>query len=221
MHSWWELGEHTGYQGMQLETSRIECPFCFERGSFIIVHHEEKRKSNARKVLNFDTLKCENCAGFVMVLWSFSHPELGGLCDYRVLPWPMKISSYPDEYPDEVGRYWVQAHRSIQDENWDAASLVARSALQVGLRDNNAQGRTLRNEIEDLSSRGVLPPLMKEWSDNVRELGNESAHPEPGQPPTDPVDAKDIVQFLDFLLMYLYTLPKRIEEYRSRHNETN
>jgi glyceraldehyde-3-phosphate dehydrogenase/erythrose-4-phosphate dehydrogenase len=36
---------------------------------------------------------------------------------------------------------------------------------------------------EDLASRGILPPLVREWSDNVRELGNESAHPEPGLPP--------------------------------------
>ena len=93
---------------------------------------------------------------------------------------------------------------------------MARSALQLALRDNDAQGNTLKREIEDLAAKGILPPIMKDWSDNVRELGNESAHPRPGQPAIAQIDAKDIVQFLDFLLEYLYTLPKRINDYRTR-----
>jgi hypothetical protein len=216
MDSWWELGEGIGFQGVTLAIHSIECPFCNETGNFSVVHHEEKKKPNHPKILNFDTLKCGNCAGFVMVLWSSSRVGMDGLHDYRVLPWSLKLNRYPEEYPDEVGRCWLQAHRSLQDENWDAASVMARSALQAALRDNQAQGRTLRDEIEDLASKGILPPLMKDWSDNVRDLGNISAHPQPGQPPTDPNDAKDIVQFLDFLLIYLYKLPKKIQDYRSR-----
>jgi hypothetical protein len=57
---------------------------------------------------------------------------------------------------------------------------------------------------------------MKEWSDTLRELGNDSAHPKPGQARTDPKDARDVTQFLDFLLEYLYSLPHRIEQYRAR-----
>ena len=97
---------------------------------------------------------------------------------------------------------------------------MARSALQAALRDNKAQGKTLKAEIDDLASKGILPPLMKEWSDNVRELGNISAHPKPGQPPTTPEDARDIVEFLNFLLEYLYTLPRRINDYRSRRSKS-
>jgi len=44
---------------------------------------------------------------------------------------------------------------------------MARSALQVPLRDQKAKEANLKQEIEDLASKGVLPPIMKEWSDNV------------------------------------------------------
>lgn len=93
---------------------------------------------------------------------------------------------------------------------------MARSALQLALRASEAKGANLKQEIEDLASRGLLPPLMKEWSHLVRELGNDSAHPAIGSSPTTSKDATDIVGFLDFLLEYLYTLPKRINEYRGR-----
>lgn len=104
----------------------------------------------------------------------------------------------------------------MKDRNWDAATVMARSALQLALRSNGAKGANLKQEIDDLASKGILPPLMQDWSHNVRELGNESAHPSPDQEPTSPRDASDIVGFLDFLLQYVYTLPKNIKEYRGR-----
>lgn len=212
MESWWSLGEGFGYRGDKLELYRVTCPFCLESGNFKEVFHAEKRNPRNEKRLNFDTFECGNCKGYVMVLWSAGM----GLYDFRVLPRPIKLESYPEHWPAEVGRFWLQAKRNLSDHNWDAASVMARSALQIALRNSGAKGNNLKQEIEFLAQKGILPPLMKDWSEQVRELGNDSAHPEPGQPATDPRDAEDIVKFLDFLLEYLYTLPNRIEQYRER-----
>ncbi len=219
MDSWWDLGESIGKMGTKLALYKIQCPFCLEKGNFDLAYHAEKKKPNSDKVLNFDTYKCGNCSGYVMVFWSASEGSYGsnrGLHDFRVLPWPLIIDSAPEHWPKGVQRYWIQAKRNIRDENWDAAALMARSALQIILRNNKAKGSTLKNEIDDLASKGILPPIMKEWSDNVRELGNESAHPRLNQKPTNPEDAKDVIKFLDFLLAYLYDLPQRIKDYRNR-----
>jgi len=125
-------------------------------------------------------------------------------------------------------RFWIQAHDSLANENWDAAAVMSRSALQFIARHQGAKKGNLKQEIQDLAGKGILHPLMQEWSDEVRELGNDSAHPEVAtgqsviQPIDDsapePQDAKDIVSFLDFLLFYLYDLPKQIGEYRRRRN---
>ena len=217
MESWWQLGEHSGYESSKLDLYRITCPFCQERGNFELVSHHQKSKPNDKsKSLNFDTYKCGNCAGFVMVLWSSS----GTLHDFRVMPWPLKISKHPDEFPADIGRYWIQAHRSISEDNWDAAAVMARSSLQLALRDQKAMGKNLMEEINDLAGKGLLPPIMKEWSHNVRELGNDSAHPQPGQSPTNPEDASDIVNFMDYLLEYLYKLPAQIAAYRERRSKS-
>ncbi|MDG9931010.1 MULTISPECIES: DUF4145 domain-containing protein [unclassified Pseudomonas] len=213
MSSWWDLGEWSGYSGSDLATYQIECPFCSERGNFEVEHHAEKKKPNGRKVLNFDTLKCGNCASYVMVFWSAS----SGHHDYRVLPWPVgRLEKHPEHWPEAVGRYWLQAKRSLKDQNWDAAALMARSSLQASLREQNAAGANLKQEIEDLAQKGVLPKIMQDWAHSVRELGNDSAHPKADQPPTSPQDAKDIVGFMDYLFEYLYTLPQKINKYRER-----
>jgi hypothetical protein len=212
MQSWWELGEWSGHRGRELALYQITCPFCEERSNFRTAHHAEKKKPNGHKVLNFDTLECGNCHGYVMCLWSASHD----MHSFHVLPWPIKYQKYPDHWPEAIGRYWLQAKRSVTAENWDAAVVMARSAMQLSLRQHGAKGANLKQEIEDLSQKGLLPPIMKEWANTLRELGNDSAHPAPGQAPTTSRDAQDIVRYLDFLFEYLYDLPKQIAEYRTR-----
>lgn len=216
MDSWWDIGEWSGTQGEKLALYQIECPFCSEKGKFETAHHEEKKQPNGHKILNFDTLKCASCASFVLVFWSAN--SRGQIHSFRVVPWPLKLDKYPEHWPEAVGRYWLQAKKNLKDRNWDAAALMARSALQVSLREQNASGKNLKDEIDDLAGKGVLPKIMQDWAHNVRELGNDSAHPKPDQPPTKPEDAKDIVGFTDYLFEYLYTLPKNIAEYRARKN---
>ena len=216
-NSWWRLGD-SGITGRNLAIRSITCAFCMEEGNFETVHHEEKKHSRSDKTLNFDTLKCGNCAGYVMVFWSAS--EYGNIHDYQVLPYPIRTDRYPDHWPDEIGRFWVQAKRSAQGGNWDAAALTARSALQAALRchpeySGNAN-RSLKQEIDDLASKGHLPPTMKAWSDELRALGNISAHPNPGGTPIEPQAVYDIIEFLDFLLEYLYNLPHQIQQYQNR-----
>ena len=212
MDSWWGLGEGYGYSGTDLALYRIICPFCGETGNFAKEFTAKKQKPNGNKVLHFDTLRCGNCASFVQVFWSAGDR----LHDYKVQPWPLTLQHAPEGWPEAIGRHWLQAKRNIKGENWDAAAVMARSALQLALREQGATGRNLRSEIEDLATKGVLPSIMKEWAHEVRGLGNDSAHPVADQPATDPTDARDIVQFLDFFLEYSYSLPRKINEYRAR-----
>jgi hypothetical protein len=212
MDSWWSLGEVSGYPGAELAIHQISCPFCLEVGNFAVESHSEKRQPNGTKILHFETLKCGSCASFVQVVWSGTR----NMHDYKVQPWPLKYEKAPDHFPRDVGRYWIQAKKSLVDKNYDAAAVMARSSLQVALRSQNAAGANLKNEIDDLAKKGLLPPLMQDWHHNVREIANDSAHPKPDQPPTTAQDARDIVKFMDFLFEYLYALPKRIHEFRER-----
>jgi len=222
MDSWWELGEGMGFPGSELDVWRLTCAFCGEKGHFSMVFHAEKKKPNSTKCLNFDVYKCTNCAGFVHVLWSAGEflqgPGMRGLYSYQVLPWPLAGKPEPSKnLPEGMKRFWVQAHDSLRAENWDAANVMARSALQFVVRERGAKEAKLRDQIDDLAAQGILHPLMREWAHEVRLLANESAHPD-APTPLEPVpqDAKDIVNFLDFLLLYLYDLPQQIAAYRKR-----
>jgi hypothetical protein len=223
INSWWQLGEGAGYDGTDLAVWTVECAFCGEKGNFVRAFHAEKKKPNSDKKLNFDVYKCNNCAGYVHVLWSATEGAfLGhGLHAFKVLPWPLNPKPSPSpNLSAEMARYWTQAHQSIRNEAWDAASLMARSALQLALREHGAKGKRLVDQVQDLGSKGLLTPAVREWADEVRLLGNDAAHPEPGQEPPKPHDVQQCVDFLDFLLYCLYDLPAEVAEYRERHSQS-
>ncbi len=217
MESWWELGEWSGNRGNTLEVWRVTCPFCEEEGNFALAHHAEKKKANSDKKLNFELYQCKNCMSYVHVFWSAAEHAIGhSLYDFMLLPWPLGKAKPSENWPSEVQRYWAQAHETLGIKNWDAAAAMARSAVQAAMRDKGPAAKDLYTEIENLAAKGDLPPLMKDWSHEVRILGNDSVHPKPGAPPTTPEDARDIVKFLDSLLLYLYDFPKKISDYRAR-----
>ena len=91
-----------------------------------------------------------------------------------------------------------------------------RSAVQLVARFHKAQGKNLKEEIDDLAAKGLILPVMQEWAHEVRELGNEGTHPKPGSAGTKEKDATDVVEFLGFLMTVLYNLPKQIGDYRMR-----
>jgi hypothetical protein len=217
MSNWWDFGESVGYPGKKLATHLIPCPFCGTRGNYSVEHHSEMKHKEGEKTLNFDTLKCGNCAGFILVFWSAtSHFSRQGIHSSKHIPWYDRITQAPEHWPPEIQNFWIQAHRSLNDENWDAASMMARSALQALTREQKAVGSNLKQEIDDLGKKGVLPPIIIEFSNEIRLIGNTSAHPKPGQVGVDPDDAKDIVEFLDIITEYIYDLPKQINDYRER-----
>lgn len=210
--SWWSLGEHSGYTGDQLALHRVECAFCGESGNFTHKSHHERENSETKKKLNYETLQCVQCGNFTAVFWSSS----GRLHDFVQMPRPTRTTKHPKHWPTDVGRYWLQAKRSLEGRNWDAAALMARSAIQRILRQYEASGKTLKDEIDDLANKGLLPPIMKEWAHEVRELGNEGAHPKPESDGTSEADASAVVKYLTMLARLLYDLPHEIDAFRER-----
>jgi hypothetical protein len=217
--SWWDLGEWSGDPGEVLATYQIPCAFCGEEGNFDTVQHLERKKpGNDRKVLNYDTLKCGHCGNLMFAFWSASSSGhgSGSMHEYRVLPWHRSTTRHPKHWPADVGNYWVEARRSIEGKNWTAAGLMARSAVQLVARVHGATGKNLKEEIDDLADKGLILPSMKEFAHEVRVLANEGTHPQPGTKGTSEKDAKDVVEFLSFLMTVMYNLPEQIKEYRKR-----
>lgn len=223
--SWWQFGEGSGHWGSDLALHEIKCAFCEERGNWKLEHHSEKTKPDTRKVLNYDTYQCGNCANYILVFWSAGehyasgYNRADGLHRYMTVPYAIGGWDGEEYWPNTAKRHWKQAHNALNRGDYDAAVVMARSAVQAIMRNKNAKKGDLYHEINDLVGRGVIPNIVGELAHEVRELARPSAHPTEGEEPIDSKDANEIVEFLDVLLEYTYDLPYKINERREKQGK--
>ena len=73
---------------------------------------------------------------------------------------------------------------------------MARRAFQNVVRDKGAKGKNLAQEIDDLASKHIITPDLKDWAQGIRDLGNFGAHPDnDGLDQISQEDTKDILNF--------------------------
>ncbi len=86
--------------------------------------------------------------------------------------------------------------------------MMYRKALDIGLKkiDPTATGM-LKVKIKKLAADGKLTADIAEWSDQVRDMGNDAAHEE--TPPTRE-ELADLRSFTEMVMRYLFTLPAMV-----------
>jgi uncharacterized protein DUF4145 len=96
---------------------------------------------------------------------------------------------------------------------------MAGRALQAALKDKGAKKDRLVDQVKELGTAGILPKPMEEWAEEIRILRNIGAHQDDEEVEVDAQDAKDIVKFTDYFLIYIYNLPREIEGYKNRREK--
>ena len=151
--------------------------------------------------------RCDNCTG---VVYARVRTEPNDLELY-----PNLRSEAPEEYPPEVRDNFGEALRSLNGNNPKAAVVMTRSALQAAMREQNAKGKTLRAEIDNLADSHAIPSAIKDWAHELRDGGNLVAHPGPDKT-VETQDAEELIALAESLFEYLYAVPKEVERRRER-----
>src|SRR5260370_4267114 len=74
--------------------------------------------------------------------------------------------------------------------------------------------RTLASSLKKMKEAGLIDARLFEWSDLLRIAGNEAAHGV-GLSIAQP-DAKDILEFTNAILAYLFSFRDRFEQFKQR-----
>lgn len=119
----------------------------------------------------------------------------------------------PEFLPPDVTRIYLQAERNYPTEgNEEASGTMYRKALDIGLKkiDPSLSGM-LGPRIKKLASDGRLTANIAEWSDHVRDMGNDAAHEEA---PVTRSELEILRNFSEMVLRYLFTLPNMVKKRR-------
>lgn len=90
--------------------------------------------------------------------------------------------------------------------------MALRRALELILKDQGAARWGLKNQIEEIAEKGLLPGALKEASSLAKMLGDTAAHDKELE--IDSHDVEAIAEFIGFIIEYLYIVPTQISTYK-------
>lgn len=94
-------------------------------------------------------------------------------------------------------------------------SLMAlRRTLELILKDKGATKWGLKDKIEEIAEKGLLPDTLKEASSLTKILGDSAAHDK--EMDIDQHDVESMAEFVEFIIEYLYVVPDKINSYKER-----
>lgn len=101
-------------------------------------------------------------------------------------------------------------------------AIAIRRTLEMICIDKGAKGYNLFNKLKSLSDKGILPPIIEEMTDVLREIGNSAAHP--GDEEFNQEIVPSMLEFIEVILDYVYNLPNQIKQIQGsigKKNEKN
>ena len=91
---------------------------------------------------------------------------------------------------------------------------MCRKALEGICAEHSVSERNLAASLKKMKEAGLIDDRLFEWSDSLRIAGNEAAHGV-GLTISQP-DAKDILEFTNAILDYLFSYRDRFEKFKQR-----
>jgi hypothetical protein len=144
------------------------------------------------------------------------HVDAQRVADY----YPRKVLTIDKTIPPEIGDDFNEANNCLGVGAKKATVAMCRRALQNACVSKGAdQDAELWKQIDELESKRIINPSMKEVAHAIRVIGNWGAHPQ-----VDPLrnvtldDASEIANFTSEFLDEVFVRPDRLEALKRKKN---
>lgn len=94
--------------------------------------------------------------------------------------------------------------------------MALRRTLELILKDKGATKWGLKDKIEEIAEKGLLPDTLKEASSLTKILGDSAAHDKDLE--INQHDVESMAEFIEFIIEYLYIVPDKINTYKEQFN---
>lgn len=126
--------------------------------------------------------------------------------------WPQKKTLH-QVVPKHIRQVYEEA-ASIQQLSSDAFAVQIRRALEAICDDRGVGQRTLHAALKELAGKGEIPPVLAEFTDVLRLLGNIGAH-WTGQR-VHPLQTHALDDFFRAVVEYIYVAPSKPKEFKDK-----
>lgn len=199
----------------------IHCPYCGRLATFTVGDCSLDKPRNTISA----SAMCPACRKTVR-LWVL---DPGACPDTKnrifqelcVCPTPsinLKPMSGVDKIPPEIGREYASAINVFNAGEWNAAAICCRRVLEAvvqNLLPKESRKGSLSEQLGSLQSNVDLTKPLTSLTDALRKGGNLGAHFNLEREP-DQATARQMLDFIEYLMRYLYVLPGEVESF---HND--
>ena len=127
--------------------------------------------------------------------------------------WPTP-QSVDDSVPDRARAFLQQAISSIAAPS--GAVMLTASAVDSMLKDKGYKEGSLYKRIDKAAADHLITVEMAEWAHEVRLDANDQRHADDEGALPDEADARKSIEFTLALAQFLFVLPARVAQGRSR-----
>ena len=138
-------------------------------------------------------------------------------CEKKSILYPINsIDSY--SIPPKVKEAY-EAALKIKGIDKNVCLMALRRTLGLILKNKGATKWGLKDKIEEIAEKGLLPDTLKEASSLTKILGDSAAHDKDLE--IDQYDVESMVEFVEYIIEYLYVVPDKINCYKERFDAKN
>jgi len=119
-----------------------------------------------------------------------------------------------EHIPESIAEDFREALRCRFVNALCATVVMCRRALQVSCNREKAEGKSLKQQIDNLAAKQLITEPLKQMAHRIRLLGNEGAHGDYSDIDASITaqDADDAITFMHHYLQHVYILTKLLEE---------
>ena len=192
----------------------IECLECrsyveaTEAGTF------ERLSEGKAPSTRYTLLSCSECGTPILVRQSnIGNLAEGDKWDTPYLLFPAADLRVNPNAPRNIQAAFEEACACYRAQAFTASAIMCRKTLEGICAAHDVTG-TLATSLKKMKDSGLIDARLFEWSDTLRVAGNEAAHGV-GLSIAQP-DAKDILEFTNAILDYLFSFRDRFEQFKKR-----
>lgn len=165
----------------------------------------------------YSLLSCSECGAPILIRQTnIGNMAEGDIWDRPIIVFPTGDLRVNPSAPKDIQVAFEEACACYRAQAFTAAAIMCRKALEGICASHGVTERNLASSLKKMRDDGLIDERLFEWSDLLRLAGNEAAHGVGRAIPR--ADAKDILEFTNAILDYLFSFRDRFEQFKQRRN---
>lgn len=174
-------------------------------------YYYEKDTLNPPDKVKYSFLKCPKC----------KTPLIACQVDLWGVGWDEPCRIYPPQdkqvnpsFPEPIRKAYQEALSCFKGKAFTASAIMCRKILEGICGVHGVNAYNLASGLKEMKDKGIIESRLFEWAEALRISGNEAAHDV--NVTISSQDAKDIIEFTEALLEYIFTFRDKFDKFTKR-----